>query len=237
MLKVIQTQGRLGPIPPSRLSPSYNNFQQFNIAGSASQPCNPPANFQPLSKQGARISPTMPHSPVPDPIQLLMQQQNQQQSQNQLHIPPGANSLGVRQVGSRNTLSVSPGPGPHQRVPSPQELVLHTQQIMHNALIKRKLEEQKENYRRRLDHQNSGPFRERSNSDSQDTGNGNTCGESPFAFTPMSVMKKMAADRRDSDPKVISVPELKLSQATSDLPDEIIGKRVIMTMGIFKLLR
>ena len=52
---------------------------------------------------------------------------------------------------SRSSLSVSPappgGPGQPQRVPSPQELVYHAQQIMQNALIKRKLEEQKENYR------------------------------------------------------------------------------------------
>ena len=49
--------------------------------------------------------------------------------------PPGPN------------LAVSPLPG-RERVPSPQEMALHAQQIMQNALIKRKLEEQKENYRR-----------------------------------------------------------------------------------------
>ena len=224
MLKVAQNQGRLGPLPPGRLSPSHsNNFQQFNVAGNAAQSCNPHLHFHPPTKQGARISPPMPISPVSDPIQVFMQQQNKHQQPQQQRVSPMLLGVGS-QAGSKNTLSVSPVPGPHQRVPSPQELVIHTQQIMQNALIKRKLEEQKENYRRRQDYQITGPFRERSNSDSRGSGNGNTCEDSPLAFTPMSVMKKMAADRRDSDPKVIgSIPEFKLSQATSDMPDTIIG--------------
>merc|ERR1719508_16980 len=45
-------------------------------------------------------------------------------------------------------LSVSPSPQ-QARVPSPQEMTVLTQQIMQQALIKRKLEEQKENFRRR----------------------------------------------------------------------------------------
>merc|ERR1719312_722564 len=45
-------------------------------------------------------------------------------------------------------LSISPGPQ-QARVPSPQEMTVLTQQIMQQALIKRKLEEQKENYRKR----------------------------------------------------------------------------------------
>ena len=40
-----------------------------------------------------------------------------------------------------------------QRVPSPQELAVHTQSILQNALIKRKLEEQKENFRKRQEAQ------------------------------------------------------------------------------------
>ena len=45
-------------------------------------------------------------------------------------------------------LGVAAVPGPH-RVPSPQEIRVHTQQILQQALIKRKLEEQKENFRKR----------------------------------------------------------------------------------------
>lgn len=36
-----------------------------------------------------------------------------------------------------------------QRIPSPRELQYHTQSIMQNALIRKKLEEQRENYRKR----------------------------------------------------------------------------------------
>lgn len=36
-----------------------------------------------------------------------------------------------------------------QRIPSPRELQAHTQSIMQGALIKKKLEEQRENFRRR----------------------------------------------------------------------------------------
>ena len=57
------------------------------------------------------------------------------------------NSSGGANKPSGSSLSVSPAPQQPQRIPSPQELVFHAQQIMQNALIKRKLEEQKENYR------------------------------------------------------------------------------------------
>lgn len=40
-------------------------------------------------------------------------------------------------------------PGMPQRIPSPRELQYHTQSIMQNALIRKKLEEQRENYRKR----------------------------------------------------------------------------------------
>lgn len=38
---------------------------------------------------------------------------------------------------------------PFVRIPSPRELQYHTQSIMQNALIRKKLEEQRENYRKR----------------------------------------------------------------------------------------
>jgi len=41
---------------------------------------------------------------------------------------------------------------PH-RVPSPRELIVHTQNIMQSALIKKKLEEQRENFRKRQEMQ------------------------------------------------------------------------------------
>lgn len=75
---------------------------------------------------------------------------------------------------------------------------------MQNALIKRKLEEQKENFRRRQE----GQILQQESTKVRD---------SPLAFTPTAVMKKIAADRRDSDPTAVgkmSVPELKVSQSS-----------------------
>lgn len=43
--------------------------------------------------------------------------------------------------------------GIQQRIPSPRELQFHTQSIMQNALIKKKLEEQRENFRKRQEMQ------------------------------------------------------------------------------------
>ena len=52
-----------------------------------------------------------------------------------------------------------------------------------------------------------------------ETGNSKVRGtDSPLAFTPTAVMKKIAADRRDSDPAggKIPVPELKISQSAEN---------------------
>merc|ERR1719367_1940391 len=152
--------------------------------------------------------------------------------------PPGAMQHSARhqqQQPPRQQQSVSPS-GPmsdisaqlakmqqqelQQRIPSPQELVYHAQQIMQNALIKRKLEEQKENYRRRQEQFSGGEgnvareqqqIRERSNSDAKgDSSSAAAAAAAPLAFTPTAVMKKMAAERRDSDPRP-QIPELRVS--------------------------
>lgn len=49
-------------------------------------------------------------------------------------------------------------PGVPARIPSPRELAAHTQSIMQGALIKKKLEEQRENYRRRHDAPSKTPI-------------------------------------------------------------------------------
>merc|ERR1719150_1523135 len=93
-------------------------------------------------------------------------------------------------------LSISPTAS-QQRVPSPQEMTMLTQQIMQQALIKKKLEEQKENFRKR-------------HGDAPVVSAPVTSG-SPLAFTPTSVMRKNAAERKDSDPQIKAVPELKIT--------------------------
>ena len=81
-------------------------------------------------------------------------------------------------------------------------------QILQNALIKRKLEEQKERFRRTQEgHVVSQVLQEKPRAT-----------DSPMLsnpYTPTAVMKKYVADRRDSDPVSgkMSVPELKVSQS------------------------
>ncbi|KAK5638593.1 hypothetical protein RI129_012888 [Pyrocoelia pectoralis] len=83
----------------------------------------------------------------------------------------------------------------HQRIPSPRELQVHTQNIMQQALIKKKLEEQTENYKKRQEMQHRG----------QSPGRGlspvkhNMSSPTPLAFTPTSVLRKMTADKEDAN--------------------------------------
>ena len=59
-------------------------------------------------------------------------------------------------------------------------------------------------------------IRDRSNSDANKESNSGA--SAPLAFTPTAVMKKMAAERRDSDPRIQLpsggqvIPELRVSQ-------------------------
>ena len=70
-------------------------------------------------------------SPLPEPLQTALRAPTTQRNRSPFQ------HLGVSAV-----------PAPH-RVPSPLEIQVHTQQILQQALIKRKLEEQKENFRKR----------------------------------------------------------------------------------------
>ncbi|XP_064460861.1 eukaryotic translation initiation factor 4E transporter-like [Ornithodoros turicata] len=102
----------------------------------------------------------------------------------------GPHTSPIPQGGSSNTLQVhSPAHG--VRVPSPQELAVHTQSILQTALLKKILEEQKqkENLRKQQEAR-------RMQSPSK--------GTSPTmaAFTPTSVMRKMHLDRSEQ-PKTL----------------------------------
>jgi len=118
-------------------------------------------------------------------------------------------------------LSVSPSPQT-ARVPSPQEMTVLTQQIMQQALIKRKLEEQKENFRRRQGDVEPTPLLPPGSVTSvmpqsvAAVSSSMVTSGSPLAFTPTSVMRKNAAERKDSDPLPrgaggSSVPEVKVT--------------------------
>lgn len=90
-------------------------------------------------------------------------------------------------------LRVSPLPHAlHQRIPSPRELQVHTQNIMQQALIKKKLEEQTENYKKRQEMQHRGQSPGRGLSPAK-----HMSSPTPLAFTPTSVLRKMTADKED----------------------------------------
>ncbi|CAB3382670.1 Hypothetical predicted protein [Cloeon dipterum] len=95
---------------------------------------------------------------------------------------------------------------PH-RVPSPHELIMHTRQIMQNALLKKKLEEQSENFHRKQEKQ-STVYRAMSPASNKPSSS------SPLAFTPTSVLRKMTAEKdfESADPKSANRPHMPLEQ-------------------------
>ena len=127
-----------------------------------------------------------------------------------LMFPPGAGPA---------HLSISPGP-PQARVPSPQEMTVLTQQIMQQALIKRKLEEQKENYRKRHGGPEPNIAAMLANAATGQPPTSSMPSASPLAFTPTSVMRKKIAERKDSDPQVQAVPELKITAGREQMSQE-----------------
>uniref|UniRef100_V5H527 Uncharacterized protein n=1 Tax=Anoplophora glabripennis TaxID=217634 RepID=V5H527_ANOGL len=80
-------------------------------------------------------------------------------------------------------LRVSPLPpnAMHQRIPSPRELQVHTQNILQRALIKKKLEEQQENYRKKQEMQRG---QSPSTSSSGQAVAKSISSPTPLAFTP-----------------------------------------------------
>lgn len=109
---------------------------------------------------------------------------------------------------------------PH-RVPSPRELAMHTQTIMQNALIKKKLEEQRENFRKRQDQQQQQQQVQQQqvqqqrpstpvNSPAKQTA-------SPLAFTPTSVLRKMTADKEPDGANQVETSTTAVSVVNGDI--------------------
>lgn len=109
---------------------------------------------------------------------LRLHQHQRQMGESPL---PGPQHLIV--PGHHQPLRLSPLPhqGVPVRIPSPRELAVHTQSIMQSALIKKKLEEQRENSRRH--HQLQQPKQ-----------------PTPISFTPTSVLRKMTAEKESDAP-------------------------------------
>lgn len=103
---------------------------------------------------------------------------------------------------SSYSVGLLPGVSPPKRIPSPRELQQHTQTIMQSALIRKKLQEQSENFRRRqeqLQQQQQqqhhmlpgGGMVNKPLSDGQPKMSSPT--PAALAFTPTSVLRKMTA--------------------------------------------
>ncbi|KAL0266372.1 UNVERIFIED_CONTAM: hypothetical protein PYX00_008932 [Menopon gallinae] len=98
-----------------------------------------------------------PASPlmVPSDQAFLQQLMLQQQLRIPSPMPPMHNAFCQTSMVTLNPLATGPNTlrvqhaGLPHRVPSPRELMLHTQTIMQSALIKKKLEEQQESFRKR----------------------------------------------------------------------------------------
>ncbi|XP_019876564.1 eukaryotic translation initiation factor 4E transporter isoform X2 [Aethina tumida] len=149
---------------------------------------------------------------------LKLQQQQQQQQQKidmfskligsaQMRGPSPLHELGMQQ--SRELLQRPEAQAilhaMHQRIPSPRELQIHTQNILQKALIKKKLEEQTENYRKKQQEQaqqhrgqSPNPNVNASKSVSSPT---------PLAFTPTSVLRKMTADKDEGKENKEKLPQ------------------------------
>lgn len=84
---------------------------------------------------------------------------------------------------------------PH-REPSPRDLIMHTQSIMQSALIKTKLEEQRENYRKRQEQQQAQQMQSQQRIASPvNSPSKQMMSPTPLAFTPTSVLRKMTAEK------------------------------------------
>ncbi|XP_061933532.1 eukaryotic translation initiation factor 4E transporter isoform X3 [Apis cerana] len=118
-----------------------------------------------------------PHPSAPTPQDHILQQMLYQQQQQRIPSP------------MNNVMQ--------HRVPSPREIVMHAQSIMQSALIKKKLEEQRENFRKRQDQQQQQQQQQAQQRASSPVNSPakQTMSPTPLAFTPTSVLRKMTADK------------------------------------------
>ncbi|XP_063707163.1 eukaryotic translation initiation factor 4E transporter-like isoform X2 [Culicoides brevitarsis] len=180
---------------------------------------------------GAPIPPLVPNGGLNPELQaqILLQQQKQQ-----MRVSPLPNAFTVPPVAmaTNNPLTLHV-PGIPQRIPSPRELQFHTQSIMQNALIRKKLEEQRENFRKRQEAQQA----QQAQNQPQTTPNPvtsaapapitpaqqaslaspvkHTQSPTPLAFTPTSVLRKMTAAAEKIGPEDANSASIVSSSAGS----------------------
>lgn len=165
----------------------------------------PPPSIRVTSVTSQRVNnPLTANNPltgrVPSPIMFSQQPPMHLNAPSPIHPVQLGPMTG--QALSSNTLTTTSGMRSPvlQRVPSPQELVAHTQAILQTALIKRKLEDQKERYLKKQQERDKSPLLQaanvanRMNSPSV-TSSTPSQPKPPMTFTPTSVIRKMHSDR------------------------------------------
>lgn len=192
---------RHDPMAAAAAAAMIRQQQQQEMLNSLLKPPAPPV----VTTQ--RPSPTQQLgllAPCPSPLPGVPQDPRRVPSplvfgQHPSPIPPVAGPTPGAPLQSSNTLQVHSA-GLRPRVPSPQELAVHTQSILQTALLKKILEDQKqkENLRKQQEAQ-------RTRSPTTTQGSAMNRGSSPSkglsptmaAFTPTSVMRKMHMERQD----------------------------------------
>ncbi|KAK7087352.1 eukaryotic translation initiation factor 4E transporter-like isoform X2 [Littorina saxatilis] len=154
----------------------------------------PPPSLRVTSQQANNAA----NARVPSPIMFSQQPPMHLSAPSPVH-PVQLSPIVAGQSMSPNTLTTTSGMRSPvmQRVPSPQELVAHTQAILQTALIKRKLEDQKERYLKKQQERDKCSI-QLSRSEALSTPTTSTTSQAKpatMAFTPTSVIRKMHSDR------------------------------------------
>jgi translation initiation factor 4E transporter len=169
-----------GPIPTNQNASQLHQLMQHQMkASTLTAPIPIPPQTSPLSP----VPPIEPH--------LLFQHQAAVAANKQLRLSP------------------LPASGMPQRIPSPRELQYHTQSIMQNALIRKKLEEQRENFRKRQE-QEKQEIAKKSQHDITSSSTGDVCNDQQNnIITTIAPSQQEEASKNPNDlspnKKVISI--------------------------------
>uniref|UniRef100_A0A8D8UWY1 Eukaryotic translation initiation factor 4E transporter n=1 Tax=Cacopsylla melanoneura TaxID=428564 RepID=A0A8D8UWY1_9HEMI len=123
------------------------------------------------------------------------------------------------QFDARNLIRLFQQQQQQQRIPSPNQLAAHTQAILQNAILKKKIQEQKETLRKRHEHLMQRP----SSPSAQPTGHELRPSQSSpnviNAFTPTSVLRKMTAHPQAHDQNV--PPSNQHEKGNQQIPQQV----------------
>lgn len=128
----------------------------------------------------------------------MAQHQNDIGQQNPLIYSTGSHIQNQKSLRSSPLPNAAAG-GMSQRIPSPRELQFHTQSIMQQALIRKKLEEQREKFRRQEIQDQTTNVISPQGISSPNKHNIHIQSPTQIAFTPTSVLRKMTADKDDNN--------------------------------------